>query len=511
MKDNRPIDVVLVYPRTGVDIGSAVAPPFSLLAVAAPLHNKGIKVKIIDQRVDPQWRTYLKEALKDKPLCCGISTMTGKQILYGIEAANIMRNQTAGAIPIVWGGIHPTLLPEQTVRSQYADIVCVGEGDQTLLDIVTALKDDRRLGEVRGIAFLEKGRFVFTGERPLVNVEELLPTPWDLVNIDSYINPDLYLKGTSRVLDIGQSSRGCPYRCTFCYSSVINRHKWRALPVDRTLDMIVENVKRFNLDGIWLRDDEFFLDVVRVAQICEGMLEKNLNISWYTSGARITDILKASDHQLDLIKRSGAGVMRFGAESGSNRILKFLRKGQTVEQILEVNKRCKKAGIKPVYSLMCGMPTETFAEINKTIDLFFWLQKENPDAALAPLAQYTAFPGTALYDTALEMGLKPPQKFEDWAYWEYHEMDTTGERMPWLNKNERRWIGNLSNLSLLTFCGPDAFSTIKNSPMQRLIKLIARVCSKYFAWRLKRKSYYFVPEIQPVIKAFRLYMKFVNR
>ena len=127
------IDVILIYPRTGVDLGATVAPPHSVLAIAAPLPSKGYNVKIIDQRVDPEWQISLIEYLKRNPICVGISCMTGTQIYFAIEAAKVVRNATNGKVPIVWGGPHPSLLPEQTLQSEYVDVVCVGEGELTFL------------------------------------------------------------------------------------------------------------------------------------------------------------------------------------------------------------------------------------------------------------------------------------------------------------------------------------------------------------------------------------------
>lgn len=506
-----PAFIVLIYPMTSVDLGPAVAPPFSLLTIAAPLHKRGEKIKIIDQRVDQKWAIHLKEALKENPLCCGISTKTGRQIAFGIEAAKVIREETGGRIPIVWGGVHPTLMPEQTLRSPYVDIVCVGEGDETFPELVNTLKNNKPLQEVKGIAFLKEDKYVFTGERPFINIEEMLPTPWDLIEVELYINPDLYLQESKRVLDIGQTSRGCPYRCTFCYNPIVHKSKWRAMSAEKTLNMIIGDVKRFKLDGIWLRDDEFFLDINRVAKICKGIIEAGLDIVWYTSGARVTDILKASDEQLELFKQSGAHVLRFGAESGSDRVLEYMKKGQTVEQILEVNRRCRRIGFKPVYSLMFGFPTETFTEMNETIDLFFHLIKDNPDASLAPLSQFTAFPGTSSYEVAIGMGLKPPRRFEKWADWLSTEKDLKGERLPWLNKKERDWIANITYLGNFSFVGADMLETLKNIPLSRLINFVVGIFFKYFAWRLKRKSYHFVPEIYPFILAFKIYMHFINR
>jgi len=504
-KSGNPPDVVLIYPKTGLDLGSTVAPPFALLTIAAPLLQKGIRVQIIDQRVEKNWVQQLRTALRHKPVCCGISTMTGTQIHFSIEIAKIIRAETGGAIPLVWGGCHPTILPEQTLQSEYVDIVVVGEGDETFLELVEALQHKQPLAQVKGIAYLEGEKYVFTGERPLLDVETLLPTPWELVNVEAYIHPDLYLRESRRVLDVGQTSRGCPYRCGFCSSAAIRKRKWRKMSVEKSLAMIIEDVKRYNLDGIWLRDDEFYIDPNRATEICEGIIEADLNIAWYTSGTRIGDLLRATDDQLATLKKSGAYVVKMGAESGSDRVLEYIRKGQTVEQILAANQRCRKFGIKPAFSLMCGFPTETFAEINQTIDLFFRLQEENPEASCETIAQFTALPGTELYDIGLQMGLNPPERLEDWVNWLFHDTDYKGERLPWFNAQERRAIGNLNYLSILSKTGAEIVKTIHNKTWASLLGMLVKPASRYFAWRLKNKYYHLVPEIRP-IKWFQYYM-----
>ena len=132
----RGADVILVYPKTGMDVGSAITPPHSLLAVAAPLHRQGCKVRIIDQRTDVRWRRSLALALEGDPLCVGITCMVGTQIAFALEAAKLVREKAKGEVPIVWGGPHPSTVPEQTLENDYVDIVCIGEGDATFPELV---------------------------------------------------------------------------------------------------------------------------------------------------------------------------------------------------------------------------------------------------------------------------------------------------------------------------------------------------------------------------------------
>ena len=104
MKVSDNVDVILIYPKTGIDIGATIGPPHSLLSIAAPVQQAGYNVKIIDQRTDADWKTHLTDYLGRNPICVGISSMTGTQIYFGIEAAKIVRKLTNGKIPIVWGG-----------------------------------------------------------------------------------------------------------------------------------------------------------------------------------------------------------------------------------------------------------------------------------------------------------------------------------------------------------------------------------------------------------------------
>ena len=249
-----------------------------------------------------------------------------------------------GNIPIVFGGTHPTILPEQTIKNEYVDIVCVGEGDITFPELVRALQSHGSLAKVDGIVFKNGSNITMTQSRPLLDVETLLPTPWELIEVESYIHRDLYLKESCRNLDIGQTSRGCPFNCGFCSSASIRQRKWRAMSVEKSLHNIVEAVRRFKLTGIWIRDDEFYINRERASKICEGMIRENLNIHWYTSGTRIDVFNKATDEQVALLKRSGAYVLKYGAESGSNRILQLINKGITIDDTIKANLKAKNTG-----------------------------------------------------------------------------------------------------------------------------------------------------------------------
>lgn len=483
-------NILLIYPKTGMDFGSTVAPPHSLLAIASPLHKEGYKVRIIDQRVDKNWQKEIVKALSQKTICVGISCMTGTQIHFAINIAKIVRKSTDGKVPIIWGGPHPSILPTQTLESKYVDIVCVGEGDITFPRIVKALEGKGSLNEINGIAFKEGGKSIVNPPAALINMEELLSVPWELIKVESYIHPDMYLK-SARILDIGQTSRGCPFACGFCCSASLRMRKWRAMSVEKSLKAIIEPIKKFKLDGVWIRDDEFYIDRERADRICKEFIKEKLNIRWYTSGTRVDVFNKASDEQTAILKESGAHVLKFGAESGTNRILKMVNKGITVEETLRANLKTKKHGITPAFALMIGFPTETFEEINNTVGLIFKLKKDNPNAQFETIAIYTALPGTPMYDLALKHGLKPPQDLEGWIEWNFDEYDFPGKRIPWFNAKERQILGNISYMSVLANALPNAIDSIDNIPLRNLFKVLYVPISAYYRFRLKHRLYSF--------------------
>lgn len=493
---NETSEIVLLYPKTGVDVGGhTVAPPHAVLAVAAPLYKERYKITIIDMRRDNRWRDTLRRSVGSNTICIGVSTMTGTQVYFALMMAAEARRLTEGRIPIVWGGAHPSILPEQTLENDLVDIVVRGEGEITFYELVKALENKQSLANIRGLGYKDGSEIIMNETRPFMDVNDLLPVPWDLINVEEYICADNYfLKDSPRTLDIGQTSRGCPHRCGFCCSSSIQKKRWRAMKVDRALETILEPVKRFKLTGVWIRDDEFYVHNRRAFEICEGIVKSGHKISWYATGSRVDDFNNSTDEQLGLLKSSGGRITKFGAESGSDRILDLIQKGFHTEDTLRANQRCKKHGIVPAYSLIIGFPTETFEEINTTIDFGYRLQRENPAAQLETLPTYTAFPCTPMWDLALAKGLKPPDRLEGWVDWIMDDYDFEGAQIPWFNPKERKWIGNITYMSILSNCVENVGNGIQTPWLRGVFKGVLSPLQHYYRFRLRNKLYKTVPE-----------------
>ena len=477
-------DIILCQPKSGMDIANTVAPPHSLLCVAAPLERAGYNVKIIDQRTNAKWKDDLLDELDTHPIYAGITCMVGTSVKFAIELAELIRWH--GGTPIVWGGPLPTIIPQQFIDSGLADYVFQREVDETIVELT------------RKVANKTQVERIVDSELP--DMEKLLPEPYHLLNVEQYIHPDMYVKNGRRTMDVGQSSRRCPYRCHFCASSAIGHGKWRAMSAEKAIDMIKEITKRYNLTGFWLRDDEFYIDQKRAAKIAEEMIP--LNMRWYTSGTRANIFVKTPDEQIALYKRAGAHTLKFGAESGNDRVLQLMNKGTTVEQNLQANRLCKKHGITPAFALMCGFPTETWDEVNDTIRMAKQMRKENPKAQFETMAIFTTHPGTGFVPLSEKYGLKMPTKLVEWVDWNADEYDMEGKRTPWLSKKDRIALGNLCYLSMLSNAVPNVLDALENVTAGKILKAIYALPHEYFKWSFFNAHYRFHPEL-PLVRAAR--------
>jgi len=485
-------DILMIYPKTGFDVEGAIAPPFGLLAIAAPLVRAGYNVKLIDQRTEPYWEEKLKEELKNRPLYVALSSMSGTQIKFALQISRIVREVNPEVL-IVWGGTHSTILPEQTLKDSNIDIVVEGEGDITGLELTNAIANNKGLEDVKGIYFKRKDESqVYTGPREFMNIEDMLDTPWQIIDVEKYIYKDFYMRDVKRTMDIGQTSRGCPYKCGYCSSSFIRRY-WRPMSAQKSIRRIVSDIKRFNLDSIWIRDDNFFVDLERAKEICQGIIDSGVKIKWYTSGTRADVINRMSHEHISTFKKSGGEVFKIGAESGSNRVLNLIDKKCTVEELHMANMKAKKYDIIPAMSFMGGFPTETYEELMQTVDCMFKVKKDNPSVIVESMCIYTPYPGTALWDLSIGHGLKPPKSLEDWSNWSFHDFNK--ERNPWLSAPNRRRLGNICYISILSSVVDSLTNSIKNPIKRFFSKVLVKPASFYYRWRFRNKLFSWLPEL----------------
>ena len=187
MKD---YNIVLVEPKTGFLDYASKRLPLGIMSVAGYLRHNGYNVKIIDQRVNPNWKKDLQYHVSKNPLLVGISSMTGTQIHHALKAASVIRGIDS-KIPIVWGGVHPTLMALQTVEHPSVDVCVIGEGEETTLDLAKHYEQGKPIDDVLSICYQkEDGTTKITDLRPQMKLEELPEMPYDLVDFDKYASID---------------------------------------------------------------------------------------------------------------------------------------------------------------------------------------------------------------------------------------------------------------------------------------------------------------------------------
>lgn len=414
--------IIFCYPKTGLEIGSAtVELPLSLVSIAAPLMENH-SIKFIDCRIDENWEADLKHALDQKPLLFLTSCMTGPQILESIKVSKLAKERN---IPVVWGGYHPTLFPEQTVRHPVVDVVVIGDGEDTIVDVVKELeKKNPDFSKVKGIMYKDgSGKPVRTEGRPRPDLNEIPDLPYKEFNAHRYLKGKLmasYDKNIKRVLPF-TSSRGCPHGCTFCSQPKFSERLWYAMTAERTVEQIDRIVDDYKLDAVTFYDDNFLTNPKRTEKIAELIGNR---YKWGVQ-ARMDEMGRADVMKLEA---GGLNFVQPGIESGSNRILKMVKKSATVDVFHDVNKKLAKTKeMAVVYNYMIGFPTETKKEMMQTIDLSYKMIKDNPKAYVAGFYIFTPYPGTELFNVALEHGFKPPQDLESWSDYSRHQNLT-----PWV-------------------------------------------------------------------------------
>ncbi len=487
--------VILIYPKIGTELkesGGAIGLPYSILTVAAEICDK-FAVTIIDQRTDFNWRERLKREISNSCLCVGISSMTGNQLKNALEAAKTVR-ETNPRIPIIWGGVHVTTLPEQSLGNKYIDIVVRGEGEKTCLELVTAMKEGREWNGILGLSFKKEGKIIHTPSRPPLDLNDLKPIPWELIPLEKYFMKGQLTPDTKRELDLGETSRGCPYACTFCYNSTKTGFTWRAMSPEKTVGIIKDAIKRFKIDGFWLRDDNFFVDLRRVEKILDLMKAEGINIYWYCPGIRMDTINRMSPELFRKLIDSGIRRFRPGIESGNDRVLKLINKNMTIKDIISANLRLKETKIPVEYSYIIGFPTETLEEMYDTVNLVLKLKKDNPYSVSHNINIYSPYPGTKLYGLSISKGLKEPKSILEWS--EYHHLNIN---LDTYNKDQEKIIQSISELSYYT-----AGFVYENFPLH--LKILSFPLRSWCEFRFHKKIFKFRADLNLVKKARRLFL-----
>ncbi len=408
--------VVLFFPSYYSD---EAAPPLALIHLAAPLVANGHEVRIIDSAVEADPRKAVLQAL-DGACALGVSMVTGPMITQGVSVAAAVR-AARPELPIVAGGWHPSILPEQTLRSPLFDAVVKGQGEMTLAEIVGRWNvGERDLTGVAGSFFKRGGEPLANDPRGYTDINALPRRPFEIVDFERYATK---CHGFRWILYC--SSHGCPWDCSYCSNASVYGRNWKPLLADRTVDEMSELATTYSLDVIDIIDDNYLVRRDRAVEIAEKLLLKGSKFGYFIQ-TRTDQIDRLSDDELRLLRRSGLKRIFFGIESGSKKVLKTVNKRLDLETAYRTAERCYAAGVEASFNLIFGLPGEEAEDLRETIAMVDTIGKRNPEAAFFTNI-FSPYPGSPIFPEAVRLGVQEPRSLEDWAIF-YPKI----QKLPWL-------------------------------------------------------------------------------
>lgn len=378
-------------------------PPLGICWLAAVLRERGFEdVILIESMANKYSNEDIIELLKKEgPDIVGISF--GTQIRFSaFDLASQIKKNFPG-MPVVAGGPHPTLAAQDTLENiPEIDIVVRGEGEVSFLNLAKTFEKNEDFAGVKGISFRDKkGNIIHNPpEFPIEDLDGLPFPARDLLPMEKYDKTMTLSK--KRATNI-MTSRGCPYSCVFCSVSEQWGHKIRHRSPKNVVDEVGLVLKNYPfIEGIRFFDDVFTMDKSRVLEICREIKKRKLDFVWECE-ARANTI----DKEMVLaMKDAGCEFIDLGIESGSDKILRNIKKSITVEQAIEAAGTIKKAGIGLKIFIMHSLPGETCEDIKKTVFLSRYLyHKVGVDGATQGIT--IIYPGTELEKIAKELGTLP--------------------------------------------------------------------------------------------------------
>jgi anaerobic magnesium-protoporphyrin IX monomethyl ester cyclase len=370
------------------------APPIGLCYLQASLDKAGYNdSKIIDGLPYRKVKNIIKNY---KPDIVAISCFT----VYRRSSFKMAKlaKKTKPDVKVILGGPHATFMWEQIMKNlDFIDLIVIGEGEITTVELIKALDKGLPLKDVKGIVFRNNGKIVKTEPRPFIENLDDIPFPsYRDIDFDEYAvaNPPQFYEKERNAGII--SSRGCVFDCNFCSTTKFWSRRWRARSAKNVVDEIEFLNKKYGIKFFVFFDDIFSTDQQRVIDICKDIIRRRLKIKWYSE----TRVDCTSKEMFEWMKKAGCFMIQFGVESGSPTILKNINKKVTVDQIVNAFKLAQDTGMQAQAFIIVGSPgetNETMEETKKILDVI------KPDSLGISIARI--FPCTRLFDMAKEKGL----------------------------------------------------------------------------------------------------------
>ncbi len=444
--------------------------PLALLAIGSVLDATKYEVIIIDGRIDENPLQTLQHHLPNA-LCLGVTSLTGSPIKDGLNISRKVK-ELAPNLPIIWGGWHTSLFPEQTLQDEASiDITVQGQGELTFKELITALDENKSLEAIKGICYRDpNGTIKKNHARVITPMDVFADVNYDLIDVEKYFE-----KKGRRQLDY-ISSTGCHFRCTFCADPFVYERKWTAISPEVMVDKLAALHQKYAFTDLNLQDETYFTFRNRVVEIAQGIIDKKLNITWAAT-MRADQGSRLSEEDFEKCAQSGLRRLLIGVESGSQEMMDWLKKDIKMEQVYRCAELCKKYNIAVIFPFIVGFPDETEKSVTDTVNMSLELNSMHPNFS-TPIFYFKPYPGSSITDEVTKKGYVLPKTIHEWS-----DFDYIGSSGPWVSDAKYSFFENFKFYMKLGY----SQQSVWIKPLQWSARV--RCNNKWFALPWERKLF----------------------
>jgi len=409
--------------------------PLSILAIAAVLEGRE-QFAIVDGNLDPHPTETLLGLLRDNSVeLLAVTVMPGPQTVGAVASCREVR-RLFPTVPIVWGGYFATNYTQAALNASYVDFAVRGQGEQTFLELLEAIRGQRELKSIRGLSYKEPDGTLRTNpERPIGKLDDFPWYPYHRIAAQKYVLPTFLGRRTA----VHQASIGCPFRCNFCGVVNFSGSREKLESPARTEQILRHLAQTYGVDAVQFYDNNFFLREDHARELVDRIAP--LNLRWWCE-ARTDIMMGYSDETFEAIRRAGCKMIFFGAESGSNKVLKEMNKDLRAEDTLALATRIRRFGIIPEFSIIFGNPKDPEGDTRDCIQFIRQLKQLNPDSEIV-VEHYTPVPQRAQMYGGVENQFQFPETPDEWATESWRRFATQKDpRTPWLRPSTKQLIDN---------------------------------------------------------------------